>query len=144
MSELITLTADIVTAFVENNSVSVGDLPSLISITHDALARLGEANEAAPAAPAFTAAVTVRKSLSSQDVLISMIDGKPYKMLKRHLAGNGLTPDDYRARYNLPADYPMVAPSYARMRRDLAVKIGLGRKPEETKPKRTVRARKPA
>jgi len=144
MSELITLTADIVTAFVENNSVSVGDLPSLISTTHDALARLGEADAAIPEAPAFTPAVTVRKSLASQDVLISMIDGKPYKMLKRHLSGNGLTPEDYRARYNLPADYPMVAPTYARMRRDLAMKIGLGRKPAEAKPKRAPRAKKPA
>ena len=144
MSELITLTADIVSAFVENNSVSVGDLPSLITATHDALAGLGETAEIAPAAPEFQAAVTVRKSLSNPDALISMIDGKPYKMLKRHLSGNGLTPSEYRARYNLPNDYPMVAPSYAQMRRDLAVKIGLGRKPGETRPKAKAPARKKA
>lgn len=144
MSELITLTADIVASFVENNSVSVGDLPGLITATHGALAGLGEAAEAVPAEPVFVAAVTVRKSLASPDALISMIDGKPYKMLKRHLSGNGLTPDEYRARYNLPRDYPMTAPSYTQTRRDLAVKIGLGRKPGDTKAKRTSAAKKPA
>jgi predicted transcriptional regulator len=71
----------------------------------------------------------VRKSLASKDHLISLIDGKPYKTLRRHLAGHGLTPDDYRQRYGLKPDYPMVAESYSEARRDMAKKIGLGRKP---------------
>ena len=72
--------------------------------------------------------MTVRKSLASRDHIISLIDGKPYKTLRRHLAGHGLTPDDYRERYGLKADYPMVAPGYAEVRRDISKKIGLGRK----------------
>jgi predicted transcriptional regulator len=73
--------------------------------------------------------VTVRKSLSSPDHIISLIDGKPYKTLRRHLSRHGMTPEQYRERYGLKADYPMVAPAYAERRRDLAKKIGLGRKP---------------
>jgi predicted transcriptional regulator len=89
---------------------------------------------AAPAAEAATAeehipAVSVRKSLASRDHIISMIDGKPYKTLRRHLSTNGLTPEEYRARYNLKADYPMVAESYSEARRAMAKTIGLGRKP---------------
>ena len=141
MSDIVTLTADIVSAFVENNSVSVGDLPALITSTHDALTGLGETVKAAPAEPAFAPAVTVRKSLSNPDALISMIDGKPYKMLKRHLSGNGLTPDEYRARYNLPSDYPMTSTNYSQARRDLALQIGLGRKPGETNAKRNAAAK---
>jgi len=74
--------------------------------------------------------VTARKSLANPDHIISMIDGKPYRMLRRHLTTHGLTPDEYRKRYHLPADYPMVAPNYAAQRSALAVKIGLGRKPK--------------
>ena len=143
MSEIVTLTADIVAAYVENNSVSVGDLPALIRSTHDALAGLREAAEAAPAEPAFTPAVTVRKSLSNPDVLISMIDGKSYKILKRHLSGNGLTPAEYRARYSLPSDYPMTSTNYSKARRDLALQSGLGRKPGEMNGKRKGAAKKP-
>jgi predicted transcriptional regulator len=73
-------------------------------------------------------AVSVRKSLASKDHIISLIDGKPYKTLRRHLSKHGLTPDDYRQRYGLKPDYPMVAPAYAETRRELATKIGLGRK----------------
>ena len=79
--------------------------------------------------PEFIPAVTVRKSLASKDHIISLIDGKPYKTLTRHLSTNGLTPDEYRARYNLKPDYPMTAPSYSEQRRAMAKKIGLGRKP---------------
>lgn len=79
----------------------------------------------------YTPAVTARKSLASPERIISLIDGKPYKTLKRHLAINGLTPAQYRERYGLKADYPMVAPAYAETRRQLAKKIGLGRKPGE-------------
>jgi predicted transcriptional regulator len=77
-------------------------------------------------------AVTVRKSLASRDKIISLIDGKPYSSLKRHLSSHGLDPTQYRERYGLKADYPMVAPAYAEKRRELAKKIGLGRKPGET------------
>jgi predicted transcriptional regulator len=73
--------------------------------------------------------VSVRKSLGSKDHILSMIDGKPYKSLKRHLSRHGLTPDDYRSRYNLPSSYPMVAPAYSEQRREVAKRLGLGRKP---------------
>jgi len=77
----------------------------------------------------YEPAVTSRKSLASDDHIISMIDGKPYKTLRRHLAGHGLTPETYRERYGLKADYPMVAKNYSESRRAMAKKIGLGRKP---------------
>jgi len=136
MPDLIPLTADIVIAFVENNSVPASELPGLITLTHHALARLGSEAEAEEDSAEFPPAVSVRKSLASRDALISMIDGKPYKILKRHLTGNGLTPAEYRARYHLPEDYPMVAPAYAEARRDLAVRIGLGKKTGRARGKR--------
>lgn len=118
-------TVDIVTAYLSHNSIAPEAVPGLISSTYGALSELG-----APklAAPEYVPAVSVRASIKP-DHLISLIDGKPYKMLRRHLAQNGLTPDEYRARYNLPADYPMVARNYAEKRRELAKSIGLGRKP---------------
>lgn len=79
----------------------------------------------------FTPAVSVRKSLASPDHILSMIDGKPYKSLKRHLSGHGLTPAEYRARYGLKSDYPMVAPGYSAQRREVAKRLGLGRKRQE-------------
>lgn len=119
------LTADIVTAYVSGNSIEPGDLPGLIAATYEALSGLG-----APklAEQTYEPAVSVRSSVKP-DHIISLIDGKPYKMLKRHLAQNGLTPDQYRARYGLPASYPMVAPNYSARRAELAKSIGLGRKP---------------
>lgn len=141
-SNLLTnLTADIVVSMVANNAVSVSDLPGLIASVHSALAGLNEVEM--PAEPEFTGATTIRKSLSDPNKIISMIDGKPYAMLKRHLGQNGLTPAEYRARYNLPADYPMVAPAYSEQRKQLAMKIGLGRKKEAAKPVAKARARKP-
>lgn len=92
----------------------------------------GGADKAGPeeaSAPEYTPAVTARKSLASPDHIISMIDGKKYKTLTRHLSTNGLTPAEYRSRYNLPASYPMTAPAYSEQRRAMAKKIGLGRKP---------------
>lgn len=80
------------------------------------------------ATPEFTPAVSVRKSLASPEHIISMIDGRPYKALRRHLSSNGLTPDDYRQRYGLRADYPMVAPAYSESRSAMAKTTGLGRK----------------
>lgn len=124
---LITLTADIVAAHVSNNSVSVSDLPTLIANVHGALSGLGARPVAEEAAP--EPAVSVRASIKP-DYLVCLEDGKKLKMLKRHLMTHyGMTPDDYRAKWGLPKDYPMVAPNYAEQRRSLAVKIGLGRKP---------------
>ena len=124
---LITLTSDIVSAHVSNNSVSLGDLPTLISSVYDALAGLGKAAPAPEAPP--EPAVSIRSSVKP-DHIVCLEDGKKLKMLKRHLSTHyNLTPDQYRARWNLPADYPMVAPNYAEKRRELAKSIGLGRKP---------------
>ena len=126
---LLVLTTEIVTAHVENNHVSTGELSSLIASVHSALAALGGGVEAAPATPDFAPATTIRKSLANPNHIISMIDGKPYSLLKRHLSTQGLTPAEYRARYGLPLDYPMTAPAYSEKRRTLAKAIGLGRKP---------------
>ena len=124
---LITLTSDIVAAHVSNNSVSVDDLPSLITNVFGALSGLGNVAPAAEKAP--EPAVSIRASVKP-DHIVCLEDGKKLKMLKRHLMTHyNLTPEQYRARWNLPADYPMVAPNYAEKRRELAKKIGLGRKP---------------
>jgi predicted transcriptional regulator len=125
---ILTLVADIVAAHVGNNSVAVSDVPLLIQNVHGALA--GLAGPAAPAAPAKQEpAVSVRASVKP-DYIVCLEDGKKLKMLKRHLMTHyQMTPDDYRAKWDLPKDYPMVAPNYAAQRRDLAKKIGLGRKP---------------
>jgi predicted transcriptional regulator len=124
---LITLTADIVAAHVSNNTVAVSDLPVLISNVHGALSGLtGPA--AAPQVP-LEPAVPIRSSVK-RDFIVCLEDGKKLKMLKRHLMTHyGMTPDDYRAKWGLAADYPMVAPAYAEQRRDLAKAIGLGRAP---------------
>lgn len=133
---LITLASDIVAAHVSNNSVAVGDLPSLITNVYGALASLGPSQPAPEPAP--EPAVSIRSSVKN-DHIVCLEDGKKLKMLKRHLMTRyNMTPEQYRARWNLPADYPMVAPAYAEKRRELAKKIGLGRKPA---PKR---GRKPA
>jgi predicted transcriptional regulator len=124
---LITLTADIVAAHVSNNSVAVSDLPVLISNVHNALSGLAGPT-AAPQVP-LEPAVPIRSSIK-RDFIICLEDGKKLKMLKRHLMTHyGMTPDDYRAKWGLAADYPMVAPAYAEQRRDLAKAIGLGRAP---------------
>jgi predicted transcriptional regulator len=129
---LITLTADIVAAHVSNNSVAVSDIPSLISNVHGALTALSGPAVAAPA-PRPEPAVSIRASIKP-DYIVCLEDGKKLKMLKRHLMTHyGLTPDQYRAKWGLPADYPMVAPNYAEQRRTLAVQIGLGRKPGKRK-----------
>ncbi|AGH47986.1 MULTISPECIES: MucR family transcriptional regulator [Sphingomonadales] len=123
---LITLTADIVSAHVSNNSVAVSDLPALIQNVHNALANLG--GEAAEPEVKQEPAVSVRASVKP-DYIVCLEDGKKLKMLKRHLMTHyQMTPEQYRAKWNLPADYPMVAPNYAEQRRTLAKKIGLGTK----------------
>jgi predicted transcriptional regulator len=124
---LITLTSDIVAAHVSNNSVAVDDLPTLITNVFGALAGLGNTAPVIEKAP--EPAVSIRASVKP-DHIVCLEDGKKLKMLKRHLMTHyNLTPEQYRARWNLPADYPMVAPNYAEKRRELAKKIGLGRKP---------------
>jgi predicted transcriptional regulator len=129
---LITLTADIVAAHVSNNSVAVSDLPLLINNVHGALSGLGGTPAPAPA-PKQEPAVSVRASIKP-DYIVCLEDGKKLKMLKRHLMTHyQMTPDQYRAKWNLPADYPMVAPNYAEQRRSLAKKIGLGTKRRKTR-----------
>jgi predicted transcriptional regulator len=124
---LITLTSDIVAAHVGNNDVAVGDLPELITNVYNALANLGEVAEVEEVRP--QPAVSIRNSIKP-DYIVCLEDGKKLKMLKRYLRTNfDMTPEEYRARWGLPSDYPMVAPNYAEKRRDLAKKIGLGRKP---------------
>jgi predicted transcriptional regulator len=124
--EFIELTATIVSAFVANNSVPAAELPSLIAATHSALAGLGQA--AAPGAEPekLTPAVPIKKSITP-DHLICLEDGKKFKSLKRHLrTAYDLSPEEYRAKWSLPPDYPMVAPAYAESRSVLAKKMGLG------------------
>jgi len=121
---LITLTSDIVAAHVSNNSVAVSDLPILIQNVFSALA--GLRGEATPPQPKPEPAVSIRSSVKP-DYIICLEDGKKLKMLKRHLMTHyQMTPDEYRTKWGLPADYPMVAPNYADQRRTLAKKIGLG------------------
>ena len=129
--DLIAMTIEVVANYVAHNTIAPDDLPGFIAKTHTAIKGLNEpAPEvpSAPAAPEFMPAVSVRKSLASREHILSLIDGKPYKTLKRHLSGHGLTPADYRARYGLKADYPMVAPAYSDHRREVARTLGLGRK----------------
>ena len=139
---LIDLTADIVAAHVSNNNVPVENVAGVIQSVFTALQGLGAPVETAVEKP--VGAVSVRASIKP-DRLVSMIDGKSYKMLKRHLALNGYTPESYRETFNLPKDYPMVSADYAENRRGLALKIGLGRKAKvETKPARKPRVSKAA
>ena len=123
---LVTLTADIVAAHVSNNSVAVSDLPTLIQNVHGALSGLGRA--VVEPEVKQEPAVSIRASVKP-DYIVCLEDGKKLKMLKRHLMTHyQMTPEQYRAKWNLPADYPMVAPNYAEQRRSLAKKIGLGTK----------------
>ncbi|MBP1181949.1 MucR family transcriptional regulator [Methylobacterium sp. PvR107] len=125
--DLVELTADIVSAYVANNSVPVPDLPTLLSGVHAALTGLGQTS--APAEPELKKATPaqIKKSVTP-DALISFIDGKPYKTLKRHLTGNGMTIEQYRQRYGLPPDYPTTASAYSAMRAEFARNAGLGHK----------------
>jgi len=121
-----------------NTRVAADDVPAFLQRMFETVSALSAApstDVTASTEPAeYTPAVSVRKSLSSRDHIISMIDGKPYKTLRRHLATNGLTPEQYRERYNLKADYPMVAEAYSENRREMAKRIGLGRKPAGAAP----------
>ena len=127
---LITLTADIVAAHVSNNSVAVNDLPQLISNIHGALAAL--AGSGATPEVKLEPKVPIRSSIKP-DYIVCLEDGKRLKMLKRHLMTHyQMTPDQYRAKWGLASDYPMVAPNYAEQRRALAKAIGLGTKRRKT------------
>ena len=123
-SDLLALTTEIVAAHVSNNTVAVGDLPQLIHQVYQSLAGIGKV--APPAAERPQPAVSVKRSVHP-DYIICLEDGKKLKMLKRHLkTAYNMTPDEYRERWSLPPDYPMVAPNYARQRSKLAKDIGLG------------------
>ena len=124
--ELLALTGDIVTAHVSHNAVSTAELPALIRATFEALQKLGEPAE--PQAPVQQPAVSIRASVKP-DYLVCLEDGKKLTMLKRYLRTNfDMSPDDYRAKWGLARDYPMVAPNYAEKRRTLAHSIGLGQR----------------
>lgn len=124
--DLLALTADIVSSHVANNTVAVSDLPTLIQNVYAALTNLGGTVE--PEKPKQEPAVSIRASVKP-DFIVCLEDGKKLKMLKRHLMVHfNMTPDEYRAKWGLPADYPMVAPNYALQRQELAKKIGLGTK----------------
>jgi predicted transcriptional regulator len=120
----VSLSADIVAAYVSRNSVTPGGLPALIESVHSALTNLG-AVEAVPQAEPLVPAVPIRKSITP-GFLICLDDGKKFKSLRRHLGSLGMTPEQYRTKWSLPKDYPMVAPDYASARSALAKKMGLG------------------
>ena len=127
---LLGLTGEIVSAYVSKNTIAASDIPALISNVHQSLASLGqpqaavaERAELKPAVPA----VPVKKSVTP-DYIVCLEDGKKLKILKRHLnSAYDMTPDQYRARWGLPSNYPMVAPNYAKFRSEMALKLGLGR-----------------
>jgi predicted transcriptional regulator len=123
--DLLRLTSDIVSAHVASNPVPLGELAGLIQAVHSTLAGLG----AAPEPEVELIPAVNRKKSVTDDYIVCLEDGKKLKMLKRHLStAYGMTPAEYRAKWNLPHDYPMVAPAYAKKRQQLAKKIGLGRK----------------
>ena len=138
--DLLAHTTDIVSAYVSNNMIPAAELPALLQTVYTALGRLAAGEAAnisgAPRAPA----VPVRKSVTP-DFIICLEDGKKFKSLKRHLrAAYGMSPEDYRARWNLASDYPMVAPNYAKTRSTLAVNMKLGQKTANDRPQRSRRA----
>jgi predicted transcriptional regulator len=124
-AEIIEMTTDIVSAYLSNNSVSAAELPNLIQSVHRALSTVSIGGE--PVAPApKDPAVPLKKSITP-DYLICLEDGRKFKSLKRHLRTKyNMSPEEYRAKWNLPKDYPMVAPNYAKARSDLAKQMGLG------------------
>ena len=131
---LVAHTTDIVVSYVANNSLGADEVSSLIQSVFGTLAGLGQESAAPAARP--DPAVSIRSSVK-RDHVVCLEDGKKMKMLKRHLmTDHGLTPDEYRSRWGLASDYPMVAPDYADKRRDLAKKSGLGRKPGQRRGRR--------
>ena len=140
-SEFVELTADIVSAYVGNNSVSAADLPSLIRSIHEAIRGISNGQIEAPVV-AQAPAVSVRKSVSP-DFLICLEDGRRFKSLKRHLRTKyNMSPEDYRAKWGLPKDYPMVSPNYAASRSALAKSMGLGQGGRQAPKPKPTRAKK--
>ncbi|MBM0204249.1 MucR family transcriptional regulator [Micromonospora sp. STR1s_5] len=135
------LTAEIVSAYVGHNSVHLSDLPKVIASIHSALENLRHPREPVQAKP--MPRMSLKKTVTP-DFLISLEDGKPYKSLKRHLARRGLSPEQYRAKWGLPPDYPMVAASYSAQRSEMARALGLGRKREKPALAKRARRRKAA
>ena len=122
------LAAEVVAAFISNNPLPRGELPALIQAVHSAVERLGKGPESAPPQVEMKSpAVPIRKSVTP-DYLICLEDGKQFKSLRRHLTRLGLTPEQYREKWKLPSDYPMVAPNYAAQRSALAKQIGFGQR----------------
>ena len=139
----IELTADIVAAYVANNALPIADLPALIQSVHSPLAQLASGPViAAPLVEKKEPAVSIRKSITP-DYLVCLDDGKKFKSLRRHLGTLGLTPDEYRAKWSLPADYPMVAPNYAAQRSELAKRSGLGQMRKNAAPRQKASAAAP-
>ena len=133
--EILRLASEIVAAYVSNNPVSVGELPAMIKSVHATLGGLAGSTPA-EAATSQKPAVTVKKSITPE-YIVCLEDGKKLKMLKRYLRSRyGLSPEEYRAKWGLPADYPMVAPNYAAQRSEFAKKIGLGRSSPPSKSRR--------
>jgi predicted transcriptional regulator len=131
--DFLELTAAIVSAYIENNAIGPADLPKLVRDVHAALG--GLLVPAPQVAPVPVPAVSIRRSITP-DYLICLEDGRRFKSMKRHLVKLGVTPEQYRAKWSLPSDYPMVAPNYSAYRSSLAISLGLGRKAGETlKPK---------
>jgi predicted transcriptional regulator len=130
------ITADIISSYVANNSVHRADLPNVIASVHAALQGLISPKQAEPEKQ-LQPVVSIRKSVTP-DFLISLEDGKRYKTLKRHLGTLGLTAEEYRAKWGLPADYPMIAPNYAQKRSELAKSFGLGQQRKKTAAKAVV------
>ena len=138
--ELLSLTTELVAAFVGNHTVGVGDIPGLITDVYQALSMAGQAEEKPAEMP--VPAVPIKKSVMP-DFLVCLEDGRKLKMLKRYLAARyNLTPDEYRRRWGLPEDYPMVAPAYAAQRSTLAKASGLGRKAAPPSPPEAPAARR--
>lgn len=127
--ELAELTSEIVSAFVANNKLAASELPDVIATVHAALRSLSE--KKSPEPEKLTPIVPIKKTITA-DYLISLEDGRRYKSLKRHLSGRGLTPAEYRDKWGLARDYPMVAPNYAKQRSELAKALGLGQQRRKT------------
>jgi predicted transcriptional regulator len=136
-TDAVELAAELTAAWLSNSNTRTApeDVPAFMRSIHSTIVELRDSGSgrrlASPVAETFAAAVTARKSLANPAHIISMIDGKPYKTLTRHLSTNGLTPAQYRERYGLKPDYPMTAPAYSEQRRQMAKRIGLGRKPAQ-------------
>ena len=141
-SDVTTLTVQLLSAYLGNNTVAPAELAELIRSTRTVLSESPTPIEPTP--EVHTPAVSVRKSLANPEHIISLIDGKPYKTLKRHLASHDLTPETYRQRYNLPVNYPMVAPAFAEKRRAIAEAIGLGQRRKGTGAKTSAPTSAPA